>query len=378
MTSSPQPALVSFRSPRGSISYQDTRDHFENGLLRLLQLDLTAFQEWLRIADDEAGPTVLEALGAAFQRLHPVRRPPAPATGEGTEVVEAGPAGAAGVLWHPAIAESPDWGVARAADHSIAWLIRPNGAGWARERQPPKYEEAYFEGDLTQAGGYGDYGAQQGWRLEKARRQVRELGAIAPVVLNATRPALDIGSGYGFFRQALQEAGFAHQGLEISAHARAVARRLYGFETEAAALADKRDVWRDRFGLITLWDMIEHVAEPRALLADVAACLAPGGVVGLKTPNIDCPEAEMFGPAYHSLKREHLVYFGPAGLVAAGRSVGLDPVHVGSLSHLLTGFVGPEQTARWAAAGRGADLFVVMRKPGADGDDVPWGVAPAG
>jgi 2-polyprenyl-3-methyl-5-hydroxy-6-metoxy-1,4-benzoquinol methylase len=172
-----------------------------------------------------------------------------------------------------------------------------------------------------------------------------------------------VGSGYGYFRRALQEAGIEHQGLEVSAHARAVAAKLYGMDTDDGTLSARAASWRGRFALVTLWDMLEHVDDPTALLADVATCLRPGGVVAIKTPNIDCPEAEVFGPHYHSLKREHLVYFGVEGLHAAGRAAGLAPLHAASVSHLLSGFVGASQTARWAAALRGADLSVVLRKP---------------
>jgi SAM-dependent methyltransferase len=353
---------VSFRSPRGRVSYRDSRDHFENGLLRLLNMDVAGFERWLALADQEdAAADPLTALGRAFQRLRPLPAPsdalPIGAT------ADPGPAGEPGAIWQPRIAESPAFGVARAADGGLGWLVRPDaGAGrWVREVQPPEYEEAYFEGDPTQAGGYGDYAAQQGWRLEKAQRQVRELRALG--ALGAGARALDVGSGYGFFRKALELAGVAHDGLEISAHARAVAKRLYGFDTAGDDLAARRGDWAERFDLISLWDMIEHVAAPAALLGDVAACLRPGGMVAIKTPNLDCPEAELFGPHYHSLKREHLVYFAASGLSAAAAQAGLEPVRISSASHLLLGFVGREQTAAWGEARRGADLVALFRRP---------------
>jgi 2-polyprenyl-3-methyl-5-hydroxy-6-metoxy-1,4-benzoquinol methylase len=350
---------VSFRSPRGRISYRDSADHFHNGLLRLLNLDVATFERWLAWADEEETPDPLAALGRAFQRLRSL--PGASAAAPAGTAVDAGPAGEPGVVWQPRIAESPTFGVARALDGALGWLVRAEGDRWVREVEPPEYEEAYFEGDPTQAGGYGDYAAQEGWRLEKAQRQVRELqqlGACGP----GTR-ALDVGSGYGFFRRALELAGVGHDGLEISAHARAVAKRLYGFDTAGDDLATRRSAWLGRFDLVTLWDMIEHVAAPAALLADVAACLKPGGMVAIKTPNLDCPEAELFGPHYHSLKREHLVYFAAAGLTAAAGQAGLEPVRVSSTSHLLVGFVGPAQTAAWGEARRGADLVALFRRP---------------
>jgi 2-polyprenyl-3-methyl-5-hydroxy-6-metoxy-1,4-benzoquinol methylase len=153
-----------------------------------------------------------------------------------------------------------------------------------------------------------------------------------------------------------------HDGLEISRHARAMASALYGFESAAGVLAEHLDAWRERYDLVTLWDMLEHVPDPRAFLAEVAACVKPGGFVAIKTPNLDCPEAEIFGPSYHSLKREHLIYFASAGLERAATAAGLTTAHVTSHSHLLTGFFGAAETARWAAALRGADLTVILRK----------------
>jgi len=353
---------VSFASPSGLIVYRDSRDHFQNGLLRLLQLDQPSFATWLARADDlykdegAGDQAVIDALGRAYRAMRPISGPEVTVPSS----VARGPGGEPGELWQACIAESPSFGVARSSDGRVGWLVKPSSAGWIRECEPPAYEEPYFEGDPATAGGYGDYAAQSSWRLEKARRQVGEI-PWTPHSGTGLR-ALDIGSGYGFFRKALDEDGVAHDGLEISAHARAMARRLYGFETFAGTLADHRHEWRDRYDLITLWDMIEHVAAPGGFLGDVASCLRPGGLVGIKTPNLDCPEAEIFGPHYHSLKREHLVYFTADGLRAAAADQGLDVVEISSISHLLAGFVGATTIAEWASSLRGADLVAYFRR----------------
>jgi len=91
--------------------------------------------------------------------------------------------------------------------------------------------------------------------------------------------------------------------------------------------------------------------------------LRPGGSVGLKTPNVDAPEAEVFGPHYHSLKREHLVLFTPQSLTEAAAEAGLEPVDVATVSHLLRGFVGADTCAQWERAGRGADIVAWYRRP---------------
>ncbi|HKO52666.1 MAG TPA: class I SAM-dependent methyltransferase [Polyangiaceae bacterium] len=347
---------VSLESPHGQIQYQDSSDHFENGLLRLLALDREGFASWLRHSEQSGASELLARLADGFRT---VRGELVGGRGAGTGAVEAGPLGNPGKLWYPQIAENPSFGVARSEDGAWGWLVREANGAWSFETVPPVYEESYFEGDAKQAGGYGQYAAQAGWRLEKATRQLRELQTVSGV---SNGRALDLGSGYGYFRAALAAAGFVHEGIEISKHARQVAESLYGFSTMSGTLDDYGSELDGRYQLITLWDVIEHVADPVALLSRIAACLAPGGVVAIKTPNLDCPEAEVFGPYYHSLKREHLVYFTPRSLEQAARLAGLRTLQVSSSSHLLSGFVGSEQIAAWAAAGRGSDITAYFQR----------------
>lgn len=347
-------ARVAFKSPHGSIAYEDSRDHFENGLLRLLGFDVATFETWLAHSERSAAGDLLARLTEGFLSVRP-----APTGGARGGSVGPGPLGVPGTLWHPKIAENPEFGVARSDDGAWGWLVREAGGAWALETSAPEYEESYFEGDAKVAGGYGQYAAQAGWRLEKAARQLREIQAGTGI---RPGPALDLGSGYGYFRKALADAGFEHQGIEISLHARKVAEHLYGFSTLAGTLDDHARALSGRFQLITLWDVIEHVADPVLLLSRVTDCLLPGGVVAIKTPNLDCPEAEIFGPHYHSLKREHLVYFTPKSLEQAGRLAGLRPILASSSSHLLVGFVGSEQTATWEKRARGADIIAYFRR----------------
>jgi 2-polyprenyl-3-methyl-5-hydroxy-6-metoxy-1,4-benzoquinol methylase len=343
---------VSICSPDGTLRYEDTREHFENGLLRLMNIDEDEFGLWLQLAQRSRERGALERLREGWALLRPP--PPSPAPGP----VDFGPDGIAGRLWHGSIAETPSYGVAISDAARHGWLVRWDGERFARETKPPPYEQEYFEGDKLQAGGYGDYTAQAGWRLQKAARQVAEMRRHTGV---ESGRVLDVGSGYGFFRVALGEAGYKHDGLEVSKFAREVASRVYGLKSHRGTLDEHWTQWRSRYDVVTLFDLIEHLADPGVFLEQAAAVLRPGGVLGVKTPNLDCPEAEVFGAHYHSLKREHLVFFSADSLTAAAAAAGFEPVHVGTTSHLLAGFVGREQTRAWESELRGADLVAWFR-----------------
>jgi SAM-dependent methyltransferase len=352
------PDVVELRSPRGEIVYHDGEDHFRNGLLRLLNLEQAEFALWLCMAEDACADTdgddLLARLREGWEELRPLAVP-------GGDAIVEDPLADGGALLHPAIAESPGWGVA-VADGTVAHgrLVCHQDGVWVTELAPPEYEEEYFEGDKLEAGGYGDYTSQAGWRLEKSHRQVAELRAQTGLTEGRV---LDIGCGYGYFRVALERAGYEHEGLEVSAHARAVARASYGFATHGGLLEDHWQGWRERFDGIVLFDLIEHLEEPNRFMEQVAFCLRPGGIVGIKTPNLLCPEADLFGPWYHSLKREHLQFFSIGSLTACAATAGLEPASLGSISHLLEGFVGRDQCDAWEREGRGADLACWYRKP---------------
>lgn len=342
---------------RSSIEYRDDEDHHVNGVLRLLDLDRDQFSRWVELSEAQDGD-LLDALRGGWAALRPAPAPPAEARADAE--VDSGPGGRTGELWHAAIAENPTVGFARSGDARWAWLVGWDGTRWARVDEPPAYEEDYFEGDRDK-GGYGAYSEERVWRLEKAARQVRGLRSATGLERGRV---LDIGSGYGYFRVALSKAGYEHEGLEVSDHARAIAREEFGQDTHAGQLEDYWKDWEGGYDVVTAFDLIEHVPDPTDFLIKLRQILRPGGFAGLKTPNIDAPEAEVFGPHYHSLKREHLVLFSPESLTDAARDAGLEPMEVSTVSHLLRGFVGEEACRRWEGQGRGADIVAWYRVTG--------------
>ncbi|MBI1402445.1 MAG: bifunctional 2-polyprenyl-6-hydroxyphenol methylase/3-demethylubiquinol 3-O-methyltransferase UbiG [Porphyrobacter sp.] len=103
----------------------------------------------------------------------------------------------------------------------------------------------------------------------------------------AGKAALDIGCGAGLLCEPLARLGADVTGVDAaaenvaaaSAHAEAMGLDIRYMAGEVAGL----DI--GTFDLVTCVEVIEHVADKRAFLRDVAARLAPDGLLVMSTPN---------------------------------------------------------------------------------------------
>jgi SAM-dependent methyltransferase len=104
---------------------------------------------------------------------------------------------------------------------------------------------------------------------------------------------LDVGCGTGDFLLAMVERGWRCIGVELQPHAIRQARRQ-GLWVLPGDLLDA-PLRPDSFDAVTLWDVLEHLPQPRATLERVHALLRPGGLLAVTVPRLDSPEARLFG-----------------------------------------------------------------------------------
>ncbi|MBS4095592.1 MAG: methyltransferase domain-containing protein [Sulfuricella sp.] len=101
----------------------------------------------------------------------------------------------------------------------------------------------------------------------------------------AGRDFLDVGCGYGFTVDAWRRGmGGAAAGIELAAYGQAGAQRL-GIAIYDRLLGHNPALAGKRFGIVQAIEVIEHVADVEAFLADLDAALEPDGVLVLSTPN---------------------------------------------------------------------------------------------
>jgi SAM-dependent methyltransferase len=98
------------------------------------------------------------------------------------------------------------------------------------------------------------------------------------------RRLLDVGSGPGYFLQHGAERGWSVRGLEPSSQAVAHSRGL-GLDITQGFLDAETARGLGRFDVVHLNEVLEHVPDPRGVLALVETLLDPGGLVALMVPN---------------------------------------------------------------------------------------------
>ena len=138
---------------------------------------------------------------------------------------------------------------------------------------------------------------------------------------------LDLGCGAGDLLQAARKHGWEGQGLDVSEHAAQHVREL-GFEVFVGELAAAKFPTA-HFDVVTAAELLEHVFDPRALVAEVARILRPGGLFWLTTPHARGLSARLLGLKWQCIwPPEHLQLFSIAGLKALLRSAGFRGVRV--------------------------------------------------
>lgn len=159
---------------------------------------------------------------------------------------------------------------------------------------------------------------EMGSALGRQRRDLRTMfiGKSGPGRL------LEVGSGSGRFLNRMRKAGWTVEGVDFDPVAAARIKERFGIPVAVGSLPEL-GYPAGKYDVVAMSQVIEHVADPLALLRECSRVLRPGGRLVLSTPNALGVAHRLYGSSWRGLEPpRHQHIFSPAALERCARESG--------------------------------------------------------
>lgn len=191
----------------------------------------------------------------------------------------------------------------------------------------PSQLETYYIQDY-----YGKAGAKFAkpveWFVKRANQvRARKLLNHLPKHEPKCTKIFDIGCGRANFLRYLAKQGYDAYGCELEGFSFPEYPEKITFWKGSL---ETLPVEESSFDAVSIWHVLEHVREPKAVIEKIGKILKPGGVLAVAVPNYDSIQAKLFpGHWFHLDLPRHLFHFkekalcemlSQAGLKIVGRS----------------------------------------------------------
>lgn len=153
--------------------------------------------------------------------------------------------------------------------------------------QPNQDEDLYPENYAVYKGGQDIF---YKWGLKKRSQWITKYKPPGRL--------LDIGTGRGdFIAYMRDQCGWEVLGIETNVKIAERIRRELALEVITTPL-NQANFPEHTFDVITMWDVLEHIPDPKVALIETKRFLRPDGLLILRLPNYDSFDAKLFGKAW--------------------------------------------------------------------------------
>jgi 2-polyprenyl-3-methyl-5-hydroxy-6-metoxy-1,4-benzoquinol methylase len=133
---------------------------------------------------------------------------------------------------------------------------------------------------------------------------------------------LDLGCGAGYYISVLAENNVRYKGLEVAKHFVEYCKTYHQLNVDNSSLEEEAD---NQYDLITMFDVLEHLADPVTVFNTLNNKLKPGGYCVAYTPNIRSIGYELMGAKQNTLLPfEHLCFFDKKSLDYLAKMTGFE------------------------------------------------------
>ena len=179
----------------------------------------------------------------------------------------------------------------------------------------PTFDEAHYE-TVYASQAYQDIVRDLGFNSHDYRvtrfgtERVRMMSEHLPPANGCAPRYLDVGCSTGFVIEAARDKGWQATGIDLNPSAIEFGRSR-GLDLRAVAL-DDAGFAPGSFDCVSLFDVLEHLLDPRRTLRACVDLLASGGILFLYVPNFDSASRLLMGVNAHFIwPTHHLNYYTP-------------------------------------------------------------------
>jgi 2-polyprenyl-3-methyl-5-hydroxy-6-metoxy-1,4-benzoquinol methylase len=120
---------------------------------------------------------------------------------------------------------------------------------------------------------------------------------------------LDVGCATGFFLNIAEKFGFESFGIELSKFSGNLASNKFGANKIFIGRMEDYKVTHTYFDVITMFDFLEHIKNPKDIFRKTSTLLKNDGIVVVTTPDTDSFTCKYMKAKWTHYKYEHVLYF---------------------------------------------------------------------
>tara|TARA_B100000242_G_C43044782_1_gene487567 strand:+ start:47 stop:997 length:951 start_codon:yes stop_codon:yes gene_type:complete len=174
-----------------------------------------------------------------------------------------------------------------------------------------------------------DFITQDDMRVLTSNRNIKHLMKIGNFSNKSHNQVLDIGCGSGTFLRSCRENGFSGEGIEPSKWLSNYSSTEHGLTIYQGTLSENIQNLNKKYDLVSMWDVIEHLSNPKEELKIIKTILDDNGFLILNIPDIDSSIAKIMGRKWPFYLSVHLLYFSKRTLEKLLKQSGFEIVSYG-------------------------------------------------
>ncbi|MDD5650614.1 MAG: class I SAM-dependent methyltransferase [Candidatus Nanoarchaeia archaeon] len=138
---------------------------------------------------------------------------------------------------------------------------------------------------------------------------------------------LDVGTAGGSFLKVAKDNGWQVEGIEPNKWLCDWGNKNYGIKIKQGTIFNHK-FKKDEFDVVTLWDVLEHVTDPKKTLEEVNKIMKKNGLLVVNYPDIGSSVSKLMGKRWIFLLSVHLFYFDKITIKKMLNTTGFDVIKI--------------------------------------------------